>query len=149
MPMRLDHITFACSSLEQAAMFGRAEFRVELPAGGRHPAMGTHNLLTRIAPGVFLEFIAIDPNASAPARPRWFALDRLSASGALADGPRLLGWVASHDDLQAARENQPQLVPPAITLTRDALSWDTKAGHFGHCHVSQLRCCLAPLVGAG
>lgn len=32
--------------------------------------------------------------------------------------------MASHDDLRAARESKPRLVAPALTMTRDALTWD-------------------------
>ena len=59
--MKLDHIAFAAHSLDQANDYALRLFGVKLPAGGAHPLMGTHNLLTRIASGVFLEFIAIDP----------------------------------------------------------------------------------------
>ena len=93
--MKIDHITFVAKSLNQASEYARRTFGVKIPVGGAHPLMGTHNLLTRITPDVFLEFIAIDPYAAPPARARWFALDRLTREGALDEAPRLFGWVAS------------------------------------------------------
>ncbi len=38
--------------------------------GGVHPFMGTHNRLLRLGPRLYLELIAIDPDAPAPAQPR-------------------------------------------------------------------------------
>ena len=37
--------------------------------------MGTHNRVLGMAGGMYLEVIAIDPDAAAPERPRWFGLD--------------------------------------------------------------------------
>ena len=124
--MKIDHIAFAAQSLDQAKAYASQLLGVELPAGGKHPLMGTHNLVTRIAPGVFLEFIAIDPDAPPPNRTRWFALDRLMQEGKLEDAPRLFGWVASLPDLArntAIRSPQHEL----LEVSRGDLRW-----HFFH-----------------
>ena len=123
--MKLDHIAFVAQSLEQARAYALKRFGVELPAGGKHPLMGTHNLVTRIAPGVFLEFIAIDPEAPPPNRARWFALDRLMREGALEEAPRLFGWVASVPDLARNASESPQ--HELLEVTRGDLRW-----HFFH-----------------
>ena len=54
------------------------QFGVTPGPGGRHGAMGTHNRLLRLRgpradswPRAYLEIIAIDPEAPAPARRRW------------------------------------------------------------------------------
>lgn len=125
--MKLDHIAFAAQSLDQAQDYALRVFGVKLPAGGRHPLMGTHNLLTRIAPGVFLEFIAIDPEAPPPNRTRWFALDRLMQEGKLEDAPRLFGWVAS---LTGLARNVTEIDSPQhelLEVSRGDLRW-----HFFH-----------------
>jgi hypothetical protein len=67
--------------------------------GGVHARMGTHNLLLRLGPKVYLEIIAVDPALPAPGRPRWFDLDG-KAQHRL---PVLATWVARCDDIQAAR----------------------------------------------
>ena len=119
--LKLDHIAFVAQSLEQAQAYAAQRFGVELPAGGKHPLMGTHNLVTRIAPGVFLEFIAIDPEAAAPNRTRWFALDRLTREGTLEEAPRLFGWVASVPDLARNVSESPQ--HELLEVTRGDLRW--------------------------
>lgn len=123
--MKLDHIAFVAQSLEQAQAYAAQRFGVTLPAGGKHPSMGTHNLVTRIAPGVFLEFIAIDPEAAPPNRARWFALDRLMREGALEEAPQLFGWVASVPDLARNASESPQHA--LLEVTRGDLRW-----HFFH-----------------
>lgn len=120
--MKLDHITFVAKTLEQADNYARDTFGVSLPLGGAHPLMGTHNLLARIAPDVFLEFIAIDPNASHPDRGRWFALDRLEKEEKLAAGPRLYGWVASVPQVATKVANFPDM--ETLEVYRGDLRWD-------------------------
>lgn len=94
----LDHITVTCTNLEQGADFVERALGVRPGPGGQHPRMGTHNLLLRLGDTAFLEVIAVDPSASAPGRPRWFALDKLAPSSA----PRLSNWVAASEDIAAA-----------------------------------------------
>jgi hypothetical protein len=53
---------------------------------------------------LYLEVLAIDPDAPVPTRPRWFGLDAPAVSTALATGPRLLAWVARSDSLNMDRE---------------------------------------------
>jgi hypothetical protein len=89
----LDHIAIAAHSLEQGKAYVRDRLGIEMPDGGAHPRMGTHNLLLRIGEAVFLEVIAIDPAAPAPPRPRWFQLDDPALQAELKVSPRLLFWV--------------------------------------------------------
>lgn len=68
--------------------------------------MGTHNRLFAIGSPAFarsyFEIIAIDPDAEAPGRARWFDLDAPGLQAALARGPQLVHWVARVPDLDAA-----------------------------------------------
>jgi Glyoxalase-like domain len=89
----LDHITVAAHTLEQGLAHVRAILGIEMPHGGAHPRMGTHNHLLRLGDALFLELIAIDPSAPAPARPRWFQLDDPALQAELRSAPRLLTWV--------------------------------------------------------
>lgn len=96
------------------------------PPGGRHPRMGTHNRLTRIADGVFLEIIAIDPNAPAPARPRWFSLDDPATVARFATGLALLTWVVAVDDLDVTLDRARKAGVDAgrpVEQVRDDLRW--------------------------
>ena len=98
----LDHLVIGAASLAEGATAFEAWSGVAVPPGGRHPRMGTHNRLTRLGDGAFLEIIAIDPAASPPPRPRWYGLDGARVRARLANGPRLLSWVVAVDDLDAA-----------------------------------------------
>jgi hypothetical protein len=76
--------------------------------GGRHPLFGTHNRLLKIATPVFedayLEIIAIDPQAAAPQRPRWFGLDDPGLQQRLRrDGPQLAHVVARSPQIDMHR----------------------------------------------
>ena len=99
---RLDHLVFGTASLAGGADAFARRTGVRLPPGGRHPLMGTHNRLTRVAEGSFVELIAIDPEAAPPGRSRWFSLDDTTTAARLAEGPALLAWVVGVDDLDAA-----------------------------------------------
>jgi hypothetical protein len=90
----LDHLVVAAPSLEAGVAWCENTLGVTPGPGGQHPLFGTHNRLLKVSSGAFpdayLEIIAIDPDAPAPARPRWFGLDVLDLSA----GPRLLNVVA-------------------------------------------------------
>lgn len=92
--VELDHLVVAARTLDEGAAWCEATFGVSPGAGGRHPLMGTHNRLLPLGAGAYLEIIAIDPDAPAPQRVRWFDLDAPAVQQALAAGPRLVHWVA-------------------------------------------------------
>ena len=98
----LDHLVVAARSLEEGAAWVESKLGVAPAAGGKHPLMGTHNLLLRLDARRFLEVIAIDPQAPAPARPRWFELDTPAMHARLARDPAFIHWVERTDDLEAA-----------------------------------------------
>lgn len=63
----VDHLVVAAAGLDAGTAWLEAHLGVPLAPGGRHAAMGTHNRLLRLGPRLYLELIAIDPDA--PARP--------------------------------------------------------------------------------
>ncbi|HVR48900.1 MAG TPA: VOC family protein, partial [Pseudorhodoferax sp.] len=95
---RIDHLAIAAPSLQAGSDALFAQLGLRPQAGGRHDRMGTHNLLLRLGGALYLEVIAVDPAAPAPARPRWFGLDALAPDAA----PRLACWVARTDDIVGA-----------------------------------------------
>jgi hypothetical protein len=103
--MQLDHLVVAATTLEEGVAWCERTFGVTPGPGGKHAFMGTHNRLLSVAsarfPRAYLELIAIDPDAAAPARPRWFDLDDPRLRRAIDGGPRLIHWVARCDDIQA------------------------------------------------
>lgn len=105
MSWSVDHLVVGAATLEQGAAWCAATLGVLPGPGGRHPLMGTHNLLLAIGapdfPRAYLEIIAIDPQAPAPQRRRWYDLDDPALRATLASGPRLIHWVAGCDDAVA------------------------------------------------
>lgn len=105
MSWQVDHLVVGAATLEQGAAWCAATLGVLPGPGGKHPLMGTHNRLlaigSQVFPRAYLEIIAIDPQASAPGRRRWFDLDDAALRATLAAGPRLIHWVARCDDVIA------------------------------------------------
>lgn len=102
----VDHLVVAAATLEQGAQWCEATFGITPAAGGSHPLMGTHNRLVRLAghqySRCYLEIIAIDPGAAAPATARWFDLDQPGLQAALQRQPRLVHFVARCTDAAGA-----------------------------------------------
>lgn len=115
--LSFDHLVIAARSLAEGAAYVEAVLGVKLSPGGKHPLMGTHNLLLSLGPREYLEVIAIDPEAPAPAHRRWFNLDGFS------DAPRMTHWVCQTDDLDAALDKAPDGSGIPVELSRGDLNW--------------------------
>ncbi|MDX1743126.1 MAG: VOC family protein [Ruegeria sp.] len=115
--MLLDHLAVAGETLEQASAHIEHALGVPLQGGGKHQTFGTHNQLLGLRDGLYLEAIAIDPNAPKPERTRWFDLDRFSGS------PRLTNWICRVSDIDAALSNLPDEAGKPVELARGALRW--------------------------
>ena len=110
-PAVIDHVVIRAATLETGAAYVEDALGITVAGGGAHAAMGTHNLLAGV--GVpYLEVISIDPDADAPARPRWFELDEDPSRTGLA------AWVVRVPSLPDAPETG-----PALALARGDLSW--------------------------
>ena len=88
-----DHLVVAAVSLADGIEYLGELTGVAAQPGGKHVAMGTHNALLRLSDRSFLEIIAIDPEGTKPARPRWFELDSIVLQSELTERPRLIHWV--------------------------------------------------------
>src|ERR1700682_5533751 len=117
-----DHLVVAALTLEEGAAWVEAQLGVAPVAGGKHATMGTHNRLLQLGPGRFLEVIAIDPDAQAPGRRRWFDLDAPFMRERLARGPDLIHWVQRTDELEAALREYPEPVE-ILSLARGPYRW--------------------------
>jgi hypothetical protein len=97
MHVQPDHLVVVCASLDQGRAWCVDTLGVAPQAGGKHEWMGTHNLLLDLScdahAKVYLELIAIDPEAPAPARPRWFGMDEPGLQALVAVEPQLVAWV--------------------------------------------------------
>ena len=97
----LDHIAIAAQSLEQGVAWLETVFGIQIPYGGEHPQMGTHNHIMQLGDGLYVEIICINPDAPAPNRPRWFNLDDPILQQQLAQQPRLLTWIVRNSDIKS------------------------------------------------
>jgi len=122
--LKLDHLTVIAPSLGTGVEHVRTSLGIGVPHGGAHPEMGTHNHLLRLGDDLFLEVIAIDPHARAPAGPRWFGLDHPDAiQSAWEQGRRLRAWVARTDDLDAVLADHGDLLGRKTSVSRGDRSW--------------------------
>lgn len=128
--MQLDHVAVAAQTLAGAVAHVEQALGVTMLPGGRHARFATHNQLLGLADGLYLEAIAVDPEAALPAgsqgevqgevqggaQARWFDLDRFR-------GPaRLSNWICRVDDLDAALAALPG-AGRAVDLVRGNLRW--------------------------
>ncbi|GBF06919.1 glyoxalase I/dioxygenase superfamily protein [Deinococcus aerius] len=99
MTAHLDHLVVAARTLEEGRAWLEGRLNVPAQPGGEHERFGTHNVLLSLGPAAYLEVIAVNPQAPAPERPRWFGLDTPEMRERLEDGPLLIHWVARVPDL--------------------------------------------------
>jgi hypothetical protein len=90
----VDHLVWVTPDLARGVDEIEALTGVRASPGGKHPSWATRNALLSLGPGVYLEILAPDSSAPAPARERPFGLDRL-------ERPRLATWAAREGDLAA------------------------------------------------
>ena len=118
----LDHLVVAARTLEEGAAWVESKLGVPMSGGGKHALMGTHNRLLKLDAGRYLEVIAIDPDAPAPGRARWFELDTPAMTATLAKGPALIHWVDRTGDLEASLESYAEPIE-VLSLSRGPYRW--------------------------
>jgi len=123
MATRLDHVVIAAATLEQGVEYVRNTLGVDVPPGGEHPLMGTHNHLMNLGDEVFLEIVSTNPDAKPPERPRWFALDDPAVFSSLVSQPRLLTWVVNTDDLVSLQASTRHRLGDVTPVSRGNLNW--------------------------
>jgi hypothetical protein len=100
--LKLDHISVIAPSLAEGVSHVRACLDLDVPFGQRHAYMGTHNHLLQLGDTVYLEIVALDPEADGPGHPRWFGLDdQKKVRSDWDEGRRLRSWVARTDAIDA------------------------------------------------
>lgn len=120
---QLDHIVIGATSLEQGANYIKDSLGVDIPAGGEHIKMGTHNLLMKFGKDLFFEVIAINPQAQSPDRPRWFNLDSQVLQSSFVYSPRLLTWVVNTDKLHQLVSVNNRFLGNIEPMSRGELEW--------------------------
>lgn len=122
--LQLDHVVLIAPSLEEGAEHVKAQLGIDMPSGGEHPQMGTHNLLLRLGDAVFLEVIAVNPAAPVPQRARWFGLDDTEAVGrAWDEGRRLRAWVAQTRAFDSVLAAHGAWLGEPVRVSRGDRSW--------------------------
>ncbi len=121
---KLDHIVIAADSLEQGIEYIRQQLGVDIPKGGFHATMGTHNHLMQLGNHAYLELIAINPEGEEPSHPRWFGLDDALMRESLRQQPRLITWVMNTTDLANVKAFAELDIGIPTALTRNNLSWE-------------------------
>ncbi|MBW3242985.1 VOC family protein [Epibacterium sp. DP7N7-1] len=115
--MELDHFAIAANTLAEATAHVEEALGVPLQPGGEHAVFGTHNRLLGLADGLYLEAIAIDPEATPERQPRWFDLDRFEGAA------RITNWICRSSDMDSTLAALPVDAGAPVSLTRGDLSW--------------------------
>jgi hypothetical protein len=137
MTSQIDHLVVMASTLEAGVAWCEATLGIPPSAGGEHEKYGTHNRLFKIAspkhPLAYFEIIAINPDAATAKRSnvaRWFDMDDKALQKAVAQEPRLITFVASTDDIKAARHalrtqeiERGQIVHASRKSNKGTLNW--------------------------
>ncbi len=99
--MRLDHVSYACSSGELADVVQRigADLGAPFSDGGLHPAFGTRNFVLPLAEGCYLEVVAALDHPAADKAPFGRAVRRRSD-----EGGGWLGWVIGVQDITSVED---------------------------------------------
>ena len=123
--MELDHFAIAANTLAEATAHVEEALGVPLQPGGEHAVFGTHNRLLGLADGLYLEAIAIDPEATPERQPRWFDLDRFEGAA------RITNWICRSSDLASTLAALSVDAGAPVSLTRGDLSWQMAVPNSG------------------
>ena len=137
MKTQIDHLVVMAASLDEGVQWCEDTLGITPGPGGEHEKYGTHNRLFKIAspqfPLAYFEIIAINPLAVIPKRaqvPRWFDMDNPTLQKAVTQGPRLVHFVSSTEDVKAARHvlrtqgiERGQVVHASRKSSKGTLNW--------------------------
>ncbi len=112
-----DHFAIAAETLSEGVEYVEDTLGISMAAGGEHPLMSTHNRLLGLLDGLYMEVIAINPDAPNPGRARWFDLDNFKGA------PRITNWILRCDDLKEGIAAAPDGSGVPISLSRGDLRW--------------------------
>jgi hypothetical protein len=115
----IDHIVITAPSLPVGAEYVRQSLGLAPQIGGEHQRMGTHNMLLRVGEAMYIEVIAVNPNAPRPNRRRWFDLDRTNANSM----PGLATWVARTNDIRSAVLESRLQLGEIESMSRGQFNW--------------------------
>jgi hypothetical protein len=111
-----DHLAVSAADLAEGVAWVEETLGVTMAGGGKHPHMATHNRLLGLG-DLYLEVIAVDPDAPRPNWPRWFDLDNFQGR------PRFTNWVARTKSISDALAASPVGVGIPVALQRGDYHW--------------------------
>lgn len=121
--MLLDHIVVGASSLSAGLAQCETLSGIDIPLGGQHEMMATHNALMSFGDRSYFELIAVDPSQQAPRRPTWFSFNREATQERLAQGIAPLTWVVATDNIERIVKESPIPLGEIVTMQRGDLQW--------------------------
>ncbi len=94
--MRLDHISYACTTTELADVVQRigSDLGATFVDGGRHPSFGTRNFILPLANGCYIEVVSALDHPAADKAPFGRAVAQRAA-----DGGGWMSWAVSVNDI--------------------------------------------------
>ncbi|MEE9446458.1 MAG: VOC family protein [Arenicellales bacterium] len=119
----IDHLVIGATTLAQGVTYVKEQLGVDIPKGGVHTTMGTHNHLMQLGESLFLEVIAINPDGKSPKQPRWYGLDDPYVRKQLAEQPRLLTWVVNTPDIKMLTQKTFFSFGGITPVSRGNLNW--------------------------
>lgn len=123
--LKLDHLTIIAPTLAEGVSHVRTCLDLDVPFGQRHGYMGTYNHLLQLGDTVYLEIVALDPDAEGPDHARWFGLDDQKAVRMDWEaGRRLRGWVARTDAIDAVLAGRESVFGKKVSLPWTDPSFD-------------------------
>ena len=121
---KIDHIVIGASYLSEGVDYIKQTLGVDIPFGGEHMKMGTHNHLMQLGDGMFLEVIALNKNIDPPSQPRWYGLDDPYIRLCIEKQPRLLTWVVNTQSLAGLMQQASFSLGQSELVSRGSLSWN-------------------------
>jgi hypothetical protein len=123
MQTRIDHLVIGAGNLMQGVDYVRNCLGVNIPYGGVHREMGTHNHLMRLGDGVFLEVITKNHEIESPNSPRWYGLDDPFIQKQIEMQPTLLTWVVNTGNINELIRRAKFSLGKTKLISRGDLSW--------------------------
>ncbi len=120
--MRLDHISYACTSGELADVVQRigSDLGATFRDGGRHPQFGTRNFILPLAGGSYVEVVSALDHPAAEKAPFGQAVSQRARNGG-----GWLSWVVSVNDMTPIEERLGREAKPGHRIRPDGvdLNW--------------------------
>lgn len=123
MTTQIDHLVIGAADLQQGVAYVQDILGVDIPYGGEHRQLGTHNHLMKLGNGLFFEIIAINPYSPPPTRPRWFGLDNPFIRQVIEKEPVLLTWVVNTENIHSLLAKAKISFGKPEQIHRNKLSW--------------------------